>query len=245
MSAKINLEVSGRNYGACAKAIQIKCANALAPSAKESELLIGFGIASDWVRRSAALQPLRYSKRLMNKSSKSPAVTEVIRFTMAWSGLNALFARPEVMKLLGLKMSGGELALFKSLLVASATPATKINAYKTTLHNVLARVRQSAVPGHPIGSQLTTLQVLHEKFTPAPYRSFGVGRAIQAAIQKQSMSQLDLATMIYAMRNWSVHGGLIGSSFGSVPGFNIFIGAILEATSEIHLNVSKQLLSKV
>jgi hypothetical protein len=75
----------------------------MTPTAQESELMIGFGIASDWVRRSAALKPLEYTSARMNKSPKSPAVTQMLRFTMAWSGLNALFARPEVMTVLGVR----------------------------------------------------------------------------------------------------------------------------------------------
>jgi len=87
--------------------------------------------------------------------------------------------------------------------------------------------------------------VLHEKFTPQPYRTKGVGKTIQDAITSRNYSLLDLATIIYAMRNWSVHGGLIGSSFRSVPRFNHFIATILAAISDIHAGVSRALLAKV
>lgn len=245
MTFESNLKAAGKIYGACARKVQKNSASPATPTARESELLIGFGIASDWVRRSAALKPLKYTKPLMNKSTKSPAVTQMIRFTMAWSSLNALFARPEVLRLLGTTTRGSELTLFKVLLANSGLSTTTIATYEATLQNILAVNVKTTVPGHPVGTVLPTAQVLHEKFTPAPYRSRGVGRNIQAAIASGSMSTLDLATIVYAMRNWTVHGGLMSTSFRSVPRFNHFIRTILGATSEIHLGVSKELLRKV
>lgn len=242
---RAKLESSGKTYGACARAVQTKSATPTNPTARESELLIGFGIASDWVRRAAALEPLQYDKRLMNKSAKSPAVAEMVRFTMAWSGLNALFARPEIVKLFGGTSATSELKLFQYFLSNSGLSASTIGSYESTLRTLLAAPVTSAVPGHPLGTALPSLQVLHEKFTPQPYRTKGVGKTIQDAITSRNYSLLDLATIIYAMRNWSVHGGLIGSSFRSVPRFNHFIATILAAISDIHAGVSRALLAKV
>lgn len=237
------LESAGKTYGACARAVQTKSASPKKPTAQELELLIGFGIASDWVRRAAALEPLQYDKRFMNKSAKSPAVAEMIRFTMAWSGLNALFARPEVLKLLGGTSATSELKLFQYLLSNSGLSASAVAGYEAKLRALLSSTVVSTVPGHSPGTALPCIQVLHEKFTPQPYRSKGVGRTIQYAISSGNYTLLDLPTIVYAMRNWSVHGGLIGSSFRSVPRFNSFIGNVLAATSDIHDSVSKKLLS--
>lgn len=239
------LEAAGKTYSACARAVQAKSASPTSPTARESELLIGFGIASDWVRRAAALEPLHYDKRLMNKSAKSPAVAEMVRFTMAWAGLNALFARPEVVKLFGGTNATSELKLFQYLLSNSGLSAATVSAYETTLRALLSAPVTSTVPGHTPGTALPCLQVLHEKFTPQPYRAKGVGKTIQDAISSGSYALLDLSTIVYAMRNWSVHGGIIGSSFRSVPRFNTFIGTVLAATSDIHAGVSSKLLAKV
>lgn len=239
------LESVGRTYGACAQAIQSKSASPTTPTAQESELLIGFGIASDWVRRAAALEPLEFGKRLMNKSTKSPAFAEMVRFTMAWSGLNALFARPEIVKLLGNTNVKSELKLFQHFIANSGLSATTISGYESTLRVLLSTDVKSFVPGYAAGSTLPCLQVLHEKFTPQPYRGKGVGKAIQNAISTGNYSVLDLSTIIYAMRNWSVHGSLIGSSFRSVQRFNAFIGTVLAATADIHSGVSSNLLTKV
>lgn len=245
MSIQLNLESAGRTYGACARSVQAKSPAPSTPTTRESELLIGFGIASDWVRRAAALQPLKYDKRLMNKSPKTPAVTEMIRFTMAWSGLNALFARPEVVNLFGGTSATSELNLFKFFLSNSGVSPSVISGHENNLQALLAASVTSTVPGYPAGTSLPSLQVLHEKFTPAPYRNIGVGRKIQTTITTGNYSALDLATIVYAMRNWSVHGGLIGSSFRSVPRFNKFIEVVLAAISDVHLGVSSELLKKV
>lgn len=239
------LESAGKTYGACARAVQTKSASPTNPTARESELLIGFGIASDWVRRAAALEPLQYDKRLMNKSVKSPAVAEMVRFTMAWSGLNALFARPEVLKLLGGTSATSELKLFQYLLTNSGLSASTVAGYEATLRALLSSPVVSTVPGHSPGTALPCLQVLHEKFTPQPYRAKGVGKTIQDAISSANYALLDLSTIVYAMRNSSVHGGVIGSSFRSVPRFNTFIGNVLTATADIHYGVSKKLLSSI
>ncbi|MGN8079206.1 hypothetical protein [Variovorax sp. 22077] len=242
---RAKLESAGKTYGACARAVQAGSATPTNPTAQESELLIGFGIASDWVRRAAALEPLQYDKRLMNKSPKSPAVAELVRFTMAWSGLNALFARPEVLKLLGGTSATSELKLFQYLLANSGLSAATIGGYENTLRALLSAPVISAIPGHPLGTAFPSLQVLHEKFTPRPYRTKGVGKTIQDAIHSGNYSLLDLATIVYAMRNWSVHGGLIGSSFRSVPRFNAFIGTVLSAIADVHAGVSGALLAKI
>ena len=242
---RARLESAGKIYGACAQAVKANCADPANPTSRESELLIGFGIASDWVRRAAALEPLKYDKRLMNKSAKSPAVTEIVRFNMAWSGMNALFARPEVVKLLGGTSATSELGLFKKLVSNSGLSAADVNSYEGTLRMLLSTPVTSTVPGYPLGVSLPTLQILQEKFTPQPYRNKGVGKTIQSAITSGNYSLLDLATIIYAMRNWSVHGGLIGSSFRSVPRFNQFIATIFTALADVHSGVSSALLAEL
>ncbi len=242
---RAKLESAGKIYGACARAVQTKSASPANPTARESELLIGFGIASDWVRRAAALEPLQYDKRLMNKSPKSPAVAEMIRFTMAWSGLNALFARPEIVKLFGGTSATSELNLFRYFLANSGLNSATIGGYESTLRALLSAPVTSTIPGYPPGAQFSSLQVLHEKFTPQPYRTKGVGNTVQNAISSGNFSLLDLATLVYAMRNWSVHGSLIGSSFRSVPRFNVFIGTVLAAISDVHVGVSGALLATV
>lgn len=239
------LESAGKAYSACAKAVKSKSLTPAMPTAHESELLIGFGIASDWTRRAAALQPLTYNKRLMMRSAKTPAVTEMVRFSMAWSALNALFARPEIVNLFGGTSATSELSLLRYFIAHSGIPMAAISTHESNLRALLSVSVSSAVPGYALGTVLPSLQVLHEKFTPSAYRGRGVGKAIQDAISSNNYSTLDLASILYAMRNWSAHGALIGSSFRSVPRFKVFIGIIMEAISDIHSGVSSELLNKL
>jgi hypothetical protein len=86
---------------------------------------------------------------------------------------------------------------------------------------------------------------VHEKYTPVSYQSKGIGRKLQASIQNGNADNLDLPTIIYAMRNWSLHGSLLGSSFRSASRFSAFLGTINEALSEIHALAANELSTKL
>lgn len=245
MTALDKLRNAGKNYGAAAKALTAKLANPLQPTAHESEIRIAFGIASDWSRRAAALKPLEYNSRLMNKSSRTEGVSELVRFNLAWSGMNALFSRNAVLQLIGATKATSELDRFKFIYQHSGISAGSITSFTATLHSILATQIKTTLPGHPIGTPITTLQALHEKYTPAHVQAMANGKKIQSAISSGNMTPLDLPTLIYLMRNWGVHGGLIDSSFRSVNRFRLYIDTILEALSEIHLGTSAVLLAKI
>jgi len=137
------------------------------------------------------------------------------------------------------------LDLFKFLIAKSGISASAISVHEQTLHSLLSSPVTSTVPGHPPGTTLPCLQVLHEKFTPTPYRTKGVGKKIQTAITTGSYAGLDLAAIIYSMRNWSLHGSAIGSSFRSVPRFKAFIATVLAALADVHHGIATELLKKV
>lgn len=245
MTTLDNLRTAGKNYGAAAKALTAKLANPSHLTSTESEIRIAFGIASDWSRRAAALKPLEYNSRLMNKSTRTPGVSEMIRFNLAWSGMNALFSRNAVLQLLGTTSASSELGRFKFVCSHSGLQPASVTAQTATLHSILSAQIKTAVPGHSLGTPVTTLSALHEKYTPVHVQSFATGKKIQAALSTGSLAQLDLPILIYLMRNWSVHGGLIDSSFRSVQRFRLYIDTILEALSEVHLGASLALLGKV
>lgn len=245
MTALDNLRNAGKNYGAAAKALTAKSANPLKPTAHESEIRIAFGIASDWSRRAAALKPLEYNSRLMNKSSRTAGVSELVRFNLAWFGMNALFSRNAVLQLIGTTKATSELDRFKFIYRHSGMSTGSITSFTSTLHSILATQITTTLPGHPIGTPTTTLQAIYEKYTPAHVQAMTNGRKIRSAISTGNMAALDLPTLIYLMRNWGVHGGLIDSSFRSVKRFRVYIDTILEALSEIHLGASANLLTKI
>lgn len=245
MTTKDNLRRAGKAYSECAKQLTLKSPCPGQPTASESELLIAFGIASDWSRRAAALEPLDYSSRLMRRSAKTPSISEIVRFNLAWSGMNALFSRNAIFALIGSTPPRSELDRFKLLVNMAIAPANVLDSYTSNLHNLLKCITVSFVPGHPAGTPLSVLQVLHEKYTPAQYRSMATGVKIQAAIASGNYASLDAPTLIYLMRNWSVHGGILSSSFRSVPRFNSYIGTVSEALAIIHLQLSNKLLGAI
>jgi hypothetical protein len=234
------LRLAGCSYGAAAKAITAKLGNPAAPSAIESERLIAFGIASDWTRRAAALSPLHYSALRMRNSRNAHSVSEMVRFNLSWSGMNAIFSRNSIFSLIGIQPPTSELKRFKALLAASNLPSGLLQNHLSALHAILQATTTSRVPGLPPG-QNPTLQVIHLKYTPVQYQHFATGTLISGALSSGNFAALDVPTLIYLMRNWSVHGGIIGSSFRSVPRFRHYIATISDALAQIHAHVAKHL----
>jgi hypothetical protein len=244
MTAYEALRKAGKNYGECAKSIT----NAIGtnpPDAIQSEQLIAFGIASDWVRRAASLKPIIYEGKLLNKSNRSPGVTELIRFNLAWSGLNAIFARNSVLNLLPAARSRSELDRFRIIFDNSAVDPAKISKYEQVLQKILSVNITTRIAGLSQGAQVTTLHALHYKYTPVDTQSRGACRKVEEALNTSNFAMLDLPILIYLMRNWSVHGALIDSSFRSVARFKTYIDTVFEALSEIHFGISKELHCRI
>ncbi|QNN47494.1 hypothetical protein H9L17_04975 [Thermomonas brevis] len=127
MATNQQLELAGKKYGECAKQLTSKSENPNEPTATESELLIAFGIASDWTRRAAALD-IDYSSRLMRRAKKTPSVSEMVRFGLAWSGMNALFSRNSIFDLLAIRAPKSELDRFKALVAISLSSPTQLDS---------------------------------------------------------------------------------------------------------------------
>lgn len=239
MTAHHQLEIAGKKYSDCAKHLTVRLSDPNRPTATESELLIAFGIASDWTRRASALE-IDYNSRLMRRAKKTPSVTEMVRFGLAWSGMNALFSRNAIFALLGIAAPKSELDRFKALVAVAIVP-TQLTSAASNLQHLLQNSTVSYVPGHPSGTALPVLQVLHEKYTPIQYRDMATGKLIQKAITTGDYTCLDASTLIYLMRNWSVHGGILSSSFRSVPRFNSYIGTISDSLALIHVQLAEKL----
>lgn len=229
----------------CAKAVTDNSLTPTTPSPIESELRIAFGISSDWTRRASSMRPVDYNSRIMRNSSKAPSVAEMIRFGLSWSGMNALFCRNSIINLFTTSVPVSELKRFKLLYNNCNIDLVKMSARLTNLHNILSTTTTSYVPGYAPGTPLPILKVLHSKYTPIQYQTMATGNVINQCLTSGSYSSLDMPTLIYLMRNWSVHGSILGSNFRSVPRFNLYIDTINEALSDVHLGISKELLTKL
>lgn len=241
MTALANLTTSGKQYSAAAKTVAGKVAVPKEPTASESELLIALGIASDWVRRAGAMRLISFDSKRMRKSAKTASVSQLVRFNLAWAGMNALFSRNSVFALLSIAPPRSELDRFKVIYDKSAPPSADMTAHLATLHALLQKPTASYVPGFPSGSTHTVLKALHYKYTPIHYQNMSTGKKVATAISSGNLAALDVPTLMYLMRNWSVHGGIVSSNFRSVSGFEEYISTMNEALALIHLCFSQQM----
>lgn len=168
------LHAAGKIYSACAKQVTLTLATPAQPTAVESERLIAFGIASDWCRRAATLKPLTYLGRKMNKSKRSPGLTELIRFNFAWSGMNALFSRESVRDLLGGTTARSELERFAFFLRHARLPHASVSAMIATLHGILRTPVMTRIAG-AAPTPVTTLESIYFKYTTPEIRVLKAG----------------------------------------------------------------------
>jgi len=117
-------------------------------------------------------------------------------------------------------------------------------AHLGTLHTLLQKPTAAYVPGFPLGTTHTVLKALHFKYTPIQYQNMATGKKVATAINSGNLTGLDLPTLMYLMRNWMVHGGIVSSNFRSTSGFDKYVGAVNETLSLVHLHLAQQLVLK-
>jgi NADPH-dependent ferric siderophore reductase len=208
--------------------------------------VIGLGVANDWVRRAAAMDTIVFTGKRMNKSSWKPSFVELSRYSFAWSGINAIFARDELLKLIGtIPHPNGELARFRVLFDAAAIPTADLAIRETTLHAILTHPVSTRVPAPAAGTVVTTLYALNARYIPHQARDQGTGKLIKAAASSGNMSKLDLPTLLYAFRNWAVHGNALYGAFGSKPRIETYIEVLSETLAEVHSKTASLLLARL
>jgi hypothetical protein len=227
---------AANSLGQCAKAVDAKAA----PSGLtllEYERLVGLGIAFDWVGWARHLLSISYSNRGRSASDRAYGLNELTRFTFMWTAANALFARSTIIELLdptaGSKAS--ELERFGVLFQHCGLPTADANALEATLHSLLAlpmHVRH--FPWASVNIPPTILEVIYYKYTVAREQNRGLGKKLLRAATTKTYSHLDLPTLIYATRNWNIHGVLLSSSFrGTRKKFNVWIDTINMALARV------------
>lgn len=188
------------------------------------------------------MRPISFDSKRMRKSAKTPSVSQVVRFNLAWAGMNALFSRNSVFAHLGLAHPVSELDRFKALYAKAAPPATVMTTHLGTLHSILQKSTAAYVPGFPAGSTHTVLKALHFKYTPIQYQNMATGKKVAAAVASGNLVPLDVPTLMYLMRNWMVHGGIVSSNFRSVSGFDNYVATMNEALALVHLHLANELV---
>ncbi len=231
-----------KDYSKCAAGLESKIKTCgLTPVL--SERVIGVGVAADWVRRAAELEDIRYLGDQLNDSNRKASFTELLRYNFSWFGLNAIFSRDTLLQLVGTAQNSSEFARFCVLFdAASLVDAT---ATIRVLHDLLARKTEPRLPSTRPGTAVPTLRAIQAKYLPGPNAKGTTNKAVTAALFTGDWSGLNLPTLLYAFRNWSVHGNALDGCFGSRPGFLQYVTTLHGVLAEVHASTAARLLAAI
>jgi hypothetical protein len=241
--ARRTLLSARKEYSRCAAALEVKIATGgLTPDL--SEQIIGVGVAADWLRRASEMEAILYIGEGLNESQRKTPFVDILRYGFAWFGLNAVFSRPSLMHLFGQPSNpNSEFERFRVLFDAAALANSA--ARTAALHAILTAPTAPRLPSHPTGTPVSTLFAFDAKYVPAAAKQRGAARLVAAAASSGNLTALDLPSLLYAFRNWSVHGNALDGGFGSRPRFANYLRILLEVLAEIHFATSSALRSKL
>ena len=207
-----------KEIGLCAKAIAAKAPAPLTP--EHAELQIGVGTCGDWVAWASRLRALDFATSIKRGSPRAKSYLEATRFTYVWTAANALFSRDRVLQRIAPgPLPSAELERFRVIYTAAQLSHAAEASYLAPLHTTLGSVRKpEAFPWAPLAS-VRIIDLIYYKYTPDFYKGKGeTAKAIQkVAVDGDTITSLDLPTILYATRNWMVHGALLDSSFRGAP----------------------------
>ena len=235
----------------------------------ERELCIGLGTARDWIRWATALEDLTFSTKSETLSARTQGITESVRFNQMWTATNALFAKDSILSIasaplpLSKNVKGIEFKRFE-VLYRFANIDTALE--RSCLDNLNALLSMECATPDVTGELKadgtpTMWEVIYHKYMRPEDRTRSIGKTIgnaiahaksehakitQASRKDQPSLSVDGPTLIYAARNWAVHGMLITSFFrGSKQKYISFIDNIALLLSAVLEGASKKLLAKV
>lgn len=229
-----------------ARKVYSKCANKVEKTIAAQGLtpllstqIIGIGVAIEWIRRAAEMDSIHYMGKNLNKSKTSDLFIELLRFNFSWFALNAIFTRNELLSLFGIPSDRSEYSAFH-LLYISAMPsnaAARLQKLHLLLNTPIA-TRLPITSNHSV----STLEAIYLKYLPSNIRG-RTARAIQQAAQAGNANSLDMPTLLYGFRNWSVHGNTLHGCFGSDPGFYEYTCLLQETLADVHHGIASKLNS--
>jgi hypothetical protein len=206
---------AAREFSQCARTLKARSASS-GTTAPETEKLIGLGIAIDWARWAQHLVKIKHSIRKPSTREKEDGLTELTRFTFMWTATNALFARSAIIGTLDRSAASErtELARFRVLYEHSGILPAEVTKLESVLHSLLAeQTHVQHFPWARLHSTPTVLELIFFKYTVLDYQRRGIGPALHQAVTSGNYTHLDLPTLIYATRNWNIHGVILSSSF--------------------------------
>ncbi|MEY4530386.1 MAG: hypothetical protein RLZZ156_1107 [Deinococcota bacterium] len=233
-----------KDYSSCAGLLE-KQITQVGLTEKLNDQIIGIGIAADWLRKAAEMESIRYLGDTLNESKRKSSFIEIMRFSFSWFALNALFSRDEIVMFFSTKYEKSEFENFKQLFNASGMTQTRRGYFEKELHTLLQQITSPRLPNEPSGKSVTVLYALNQKYVPKNAKNYSTAKKINDAAATNSLTSLDLPTLIYAFRNWAVHGNALDGAFGGKPRFEKYIELINCALGEIHVGIANNLLQKI
>lgn len=225
-------------YSKCANKVE-KTIEAQGFTPLLSTQIIGIGVATEWVRRAAEMDKIHYMGKNLNKSRSSDLFVEILRFNFSWFALNAIFTRNELLSLFGTPSDGSEYSAFHLLYTSAMPPNAAARLLK--LHLLLNTPIETRLP-NTSNHSASTLQAIYHKYLPSNIHG-RTAKAIQQAVQTGNANSLDMPTLLYGFRNWSVHGNALHGCFGSHPRFSEYTSLLQETLADIHCDVANKLNS--
>jgi hypothetical protein len=238
--------IQHRNTLLEARKIYSQCANKVEQHIAQQGLndllstqVIGIGVATEWIRRAAEMDNICYMGKNLNKSKNNELFVELLRFSFSWFALNAIFTRKELLNLFGMPSPNNEYKNF-CLIYDSAAP-TNVSLRLQELHQLLNTTTNTRLPNMS-NQSVTTLQAIHVKYLPSDIRG-KTAEAIRDAADAGSANSLDMPTLLYAFRNWSVHGNTLHGCFGSHSRFYKYSCLLQETLADVHYDTAQKLRS--
>lgn len=215
-----------KHFGQCAKLI----ADRGAPTLRAKEPLIAVGTARDWLRWAAALSTLQFSTKGTCKSARKEGVSESVRFMQMWTATNSLFAHDSILShtTTANPLPTDELRRFRLLYTFASVQAATETACIRNLHQLLGMQCATRDVTPALGTGYPTMwEVIYHKYSRPVDQRRGIGRLIGNAIARGVAPTPDGPALIYAARNWTVHGVLLTSFFrGSLEKYLTFMDAL-------------------
>lgn len=225
-------------YSKCANKVE-KTIEAQGLTPLLSTQIIGIGVATEWIRRAAEMDNIHYMGKNLNKSKSSDLFVEILRFNFSWFALNAIFARNELLSLFGTPSDSSEYSAFYLLYTSAMPPNAAARLQK--LHLLLNAPIATRLP-NTSNHSISTLQAIYLKYLPNNIRG-RTASAVQQSVQAGNANSLDMPTLLYVFRNWSVHGNTLHGCFGSHPGFYEYTSLLQETLADIHYDIANKLSS--
>ena len=224
-------------YSQCAEKVE-KSIAVQGLTAPLSTQVIGIGVATQWVRRAAEMDNIHYMGKNLNQSKSNDLFIELLRFNFSWFALNAIFTRNELLSLFETPSDKSEYSAFCLLYTRAVPPNETVRLQK--LHLLLNTPITTRLPS-TTNHSVSTLEAIYRKYLPNNLIKGRTAKRVKKAIEEGNANSLDMPTLLYVFRNWSVHGNTLHGCFGSHPGFLEYVSLLQETLADVHYEIARQL----